>query len=561
MNRKYSLSGFVVVLVLSYFAIAPLFIGGYFPVHDDTQVARVFTMQKSLLDGMFPVRWVSDLGYGYGYPIFNFYAPLAYYFGGTANLLGLDAVTATKLMMGFGMVLAAFSMYILAKEFWGTVGGVVSAVLYMYAPFHAVDLYVRGDVAEFWAYAFIPLIFYGLWKIYKNGAWRYVALAALSYAAIILSHNLTALMVTPFFIAAILGWSIVLYRKKKALSIWYLVFGILLGMLISAFYWLPALLEMQYTNVLGQIGGGADFRDHFVCLNQLWESQWGFGGSAPGCLDGLSFRTGKLHILLSLVTIGLLFLFWKDREKRIVLLYSFFALLISLFILLPIAKPLWEAAPLMAFFQYPWRFLLMIAFFSSFISGFPLWVLGRFDKKNNIYLLFSASVIVIATVFLYAKLFSPQTISPQTEKKLASREAISWTASKISDEYMPNGFLKPSSSDQIVKTPFVAEEAVKFSDTKVSTKQLEAKVTAEEDAKIHANIAYFPTWKAFVNNKAYPFSVTDSGLLITLPSGTNIVRFEFMQTTVEKIGNALSLAGVLILVVGIIYQRKRGMHL
>src|SRR3972149_4328987 len=124
MNRKYSLSGFVVVLVLSYFAIAPLFIGGYFPVHDDTQVARVFTMQKSLRDGMFPVRWVSDLGYGYGYPIFNFYAPLAYYIGGFFNYLGFDSLVSTKIMMVLGILLAGIFMYILASRLFGKIGGI-----------------------------------------------------------------------------------------------------------------------------------------------------------------------------------------------------------------------------------------------------------------------------------------------------------------------------------------------------------------------------------------------------------------------------------------------------
>ncbi len=560
MNIKHSVLGFIIVFVLSYFTVAPLFIGGFFPVHDDTQVARVFTMQKSLKDGMFPVRWVSDLGYGYGYPIFNFYAPLAYYFGGTMMLFGFDAITATKIMMGVGMVLAALSMYVLAKEFWGVVGGVVSAVLYVYAPFHAVDLYVRGDVAELWAYGFIPLVFYGIWKLYKERAWKYVMLSAIGYAAIILSHNLTAMMVTPFFIVAIIILSAVLYRRKKLYVLSALPFALCIGLLLSAFYWLPALFEMQYTNVLGQIGGGADFRDHFVCLLQLWESQWGFGGSVPGCLDGLSFRIGKMHLLIVLVAIVLLFVYRKDRGKKGMVFFGIAGLFVSLFLLLPIAKPIWEAVPLMAFFQYPWRFLLMVGFFSSFIAGFPLWVLGRLDKKNNIYLLFGASIIVVATLFLYIKLFSPQTIGPKTEKELISREAISWTASKISDEYMPKGFYKPSSPDE-THDPFVVQEGIaRFSDTKEKTQRIETKVSVTKEARIEANIAYFPAWKLFVDNKTHPFIVTSFGFLFSLPDGVHLVRFEFVQTPIEKIANLLSFAGILMVLIGIIYQRKRGIH-
>src|SRR3989338_6324726 len=106
--------GLFLVLILSFWAIKPLLIPGFFPMHDDTQVARVFEMGKMLGSGVFPVRWVPDLGYGYGYPIFNFYAPLAYYIGGAFILLGFDALLATKLMMILGILLASVFMYLLA---------------------------------------------------------------------------------------------------------------------------------------------------------------------------------------------------------------------------------------------------------------------------------------------------------------------------------------------------------------------------------------------------------------------------------------------------------------
>src|SRR6266700_6248970 len=116
----------IILLLLSYGAIASFFHPGFFPIHDDTQVQRVFEMKKSLADGMFPVRWVADLGYGYGYPIFNFYAPFAYYVGGLINLVGFNALIATKIAMACAIVLAGISMYFFAREFWGEAGGLIS---------------------------------------------------------------------------------------------------------------------------------------------------------------------------------------------------------------------------------------------------------------------------------------------------------------------------------------------------------------------------------------------------------------------------------------------------
>ena len=160
--------GVFFILFLSIFSVVPFFNSGFFPMHDDAQVARVFEMGKALKDGIFPVRWVSGLGYGYGYPIFNFYAPLSYYFGGFINTSGFDALVSTKIMMVFGIIMAGAFMYLLAREFWGEIGGIISALFYIYAPYHAVDIYVRGDVSEFYAYAFIPLMFLGFYKVFVS---------------------------------------------------------------------------------------------------------------------------------------------------------------------------------------------------------------------------------------------------------------------------------------------------------------------------------------------------------------------------------------------------------
>lgn len=86
-------------------------------MHDDTQPSRIFEMAKSLSIGQIPVRFVSDLGYGYGYPIFNFYAPLAYYIGALFLLLGATAITAAKIIIIIPILLSGVFMYILGKEF------------------------------------------------------------------------------------------------------------------------------------------------------------------------------------------------------------------------------------------------------------------------------------------------------------------------------------------------------------------------------------------------------------------------------------------------------------
>jgi hypothetical protein len=218
---------------------------------------------------------------------------------------------------------------------------------------------------------------------------------------------------------------------------------------VSAFYWVPALLEMKNTNVFSQIGGGADFHINFACLAQLWDSPWGFGGSTAGCVDGLSFKIGKLHLLLSVAVLFFVLCVRKIRKSRegSVMLFSLLGLLFSIFLTLEISKPIWETISLMAFFQYPWRFLILISFFSSLLAGSLVYLLKQFGIKPYLTALF----LVFFLLFFNLKLFVPQTIFSKTAEDYTNEKTLKWTVSKISDEYLPLNFEKPMSQNDVYK--------------------------------------------------------------------------------------------------------------
>jgi len=618
----------IILLLLSYWAVAPFFHNGFFPMHDDAQVQRVFEMKQALADGMFPVRWVKDLGYGYGYPIFNFYAPFAYSVGGFINLIGFNALLATKIMMALGIILSGVFMYLLAREFWGEIGGLVSGLLYVYAPYHAVDIYVRGDAAEFWAYAFIPLAFLGVYKLYchceriakqsptkaKTGrglpqpfhgfamtSWFWLSIGSIGYAGIILSHNLTAMMVTPFlFVALLLLFLVLLFNGRR--KSYFVLLVLLIGILLSAFYWLPALMEMKYTNVLSQIGGGADYHDHFVCLSQLWNSPWGFGGSVPGCLsDGLSFKIGKLHSILSLLSLIALVIIWKkEKIKAGVILFSIVSLLFAIFLMLQQSQFIWDAIPQMAFFQYPWRFLVLASFFTSFLSGASIWIVsfciellfratnesrnllpqkllrgmrslrsptGSVGMTNNnekklfawdemlkwpVYALF-----IYFIIFFNAKVFVPQLYLQKTSVDYTSQYSLTWTTSRISDEYMPKGFAIPKNPGQVPKTKIVTQNtSAKLLSFSQRTQRMTAKISTDKQTRLLVNLAYFPAWHIFIDGKQVVFTNFNRGLLVTIPKGEHILDIRFSQTPIERVADAISIAGILCLIIVIIFERR-----
>lgn len=552
MNFLRKILPYIVILALSFFAFKPLLVPGFFPIHDDAQVARVYEMTKALRDGMFPVRWSQDLGYGFGYPIFNFYNPFPYYLASFFGILGVDALLSTKLMVILGVILSFISMYILSKEFWGRWGGILSASLYGLAPYHAVDLYVRGDFTESLAYSFIPLIFYGLWKIHLQSKWEYVILTSLSFAAVIISHNLTALIISPFLILFLM-YLLLKEKFKDKKTVNYLLLSLSIGVFIAAFYWLPAILEMKYTNILSQIGGGADFRDHFVCLQQLWSSPWGYGGSAKGCIDGVSFMIGKYHMILLIISflISIIFLFSKRESKNandkvIIILVSSLGFLISAFLTIDISRFIWEAVGPMSFIQYPWRFLIMMVFFSSFIAGSFLWVLENFLRNKNFNFAFFIVFIVFST-FSNSKFFNSQMILNKVSSDYTSVYSLKWTTSKISDEYMPVNFQKPKSFIETQNILKINSQEISVLDYSQKAQELNLDLNIHKPTTVVIPLAYFPSWKAYLDRMSVELFQDKKGILVDLPQGKHNLRLTFVQTPIEIIGNYISITALLVL--------------
>ena len=148
----------VVLVLLTLPTLLPYFNIKFFYTQDYIFIARLQQMSTVLFSGQFPVRWAPDLRYGE--PIFNFYAPLPYYIGALVHFLGFDFIWTAKILFMLSAVLSAAAMYILVNHLFGKKAGLLAAVLYTYAPYKAVDMYVRGALSETWAFIFFSFIFF-----------------------------------------------------------------------------------------------------------------------------------------------------------------------------------------------------------------------------------------------------------------------------------------------------------------------------------------------------------------------------------------------------------------
>lgn len=533
----------ILVFVISLLAVWPLLQSGFFPMHDFQQVARLFELDKTLLGGSFPVRWVADLGFGFGYPLFNFYPPLVYYLGEIFHLLGLGFIDATKIVWGVALVGSALAMYFLGKEFFGKIGGVVCAMFYLYAPYHAVDAYVRGALAELFSFVWLPLILLFSYK-------RKPVAAGIFLALLMITHNLIFL---PFF-GFFLLWSVFLARNT-----YYILLTTLIAFALTAFFWLPSLVEKQFTLVDQFLTTGlANYQTHFVCPDQLWNSLWGYGGSVAGCLDGMTFKLGKPQVIMVLIALVIAL-----RKRSRLLLVSISLFVFSVFMTTVYSKFIWDKIPLLWYLQFPWRFLEFAALFSAILTGaifliikkpFWQWVVGI--------------IMVASVVFLHGKYFTPQIYDLKaTDATLLSDQEIKWTVSQTSFEYLPKGIaVKPTPQGSYILdvTSFPTQKYLVISGDFIPAQfqfgadRFSLAGVSQNGAQIQFQIANFPGWKVWVDGKEV--SIYDNNKLklitINIPSGPHQIRGEFTNTPVRTVGNLISLASlVFLLVMGVIKSR------
>jgi hypothetical protein len=329
----------------------------------------------------------------------------------------------------------------------------------------------------------------------------------------------------------------------------------LLGLGLSSFYTLPVFSEMKYTNVLSQIGSTADFHNHFVCLSQLWQSPWGYGGSAKGCVDGVSFMIGKIHILLTGVALLLIpFVLGRYKREAVVLFIGLGGAILAIFLMLPNSGSIWERIPQMAFIQYPWRYLLLVSFFTSLLGGVSIWTLSLFFRKVSIIVFVG---VVLGIVVFSSKYFIPQAFTIRSIADYTTVKEMQWRISRISDEYMPVGFVKPTTQKQLPQSPVSLSNPGKVYFTLNKTGRKDISVNVTKPSFMYLAIAPFPAWKASLDEISIQITYINTGIEIAIPSGSHSVVVKYVQTPIEIFANILSLSSIALCFIAIIVSTNK----
>jgi len=552
---------FIAVFLSYIFIIArPLIPGltpGMFEFHDETQAVRIMEFSENLKNFQIPPRIAPHFSFNLGFPVFNFYSPLAYWVGSFFYLLGLSAIGSLKITFFLALLVGFVGMYLFLKEFFRFLASLLGAVLYVTSPWVAVEIFVRGNMAEVWFLALLPFALYFL-KINSYSKSRFVfALSVFIQFFTITSHNIFLLLYAPVAVLFILT----LRNKRKNLA------SLFLSYLMSSYFMLPLIFENSLTYAQ-TIARQTYYGDHFLCLNQIWTTpMWGFGGSLKGCTDAFSFMIGKLPIVLGGFGL-LLFLirivrvkkyFYNNLTHIVLMVFG----IVSIFLTLYESTFLWKLfEPVLSLFQFPWRFLVFGLFATCFFAAYA----ASFYYKKIVKIV--TLILIVVAMFTSIKFFYRNEVSKSDYIKLYVSDAyLANRAAYDIPEYLPKSanlqsWLALKKDAQKQNYPIIYDRFESLDGKRVSyINESLFKSTIETNSKnVRINIHYFPFWIISVNEKKLSALSTDSlgRPTIKLDGGLNKVQVLYDQTVIEKIANWLTCLSVVAVI--IITFNKRIWH-
>lgn len=484
-----------ILIIFSLPSILPLFHSGFFPTDDGNwMIIRFSAFYEALKNGQFPVRFLPRLNNGYGYPVADFLYPLFMYLGSPIHFLGFSFVDTVKIIFGGSIIAGALFSFFWLRKIFGNIESLVGSIVYTIFPYHLWDVYKRGSVGEVLAFSIVPFI---LWQIERKNLF----LTSVGLALLIVSHNTLALL----FLPVIIGYMIV-----KKINFRYQVLSILLGLGLSAFFWIPAIYDLQHT-VFNKTEV-SNYKEYFINYSNI---------NLLGPIFFLAILSG-------------IFTFFKKKTRLFTYFFAF--TILSFFTTIPLSDFLWKNL-LSNFVQFPFRFISIVVLGVSYLAAYSL------SQIKDKYLPL-ASFFYLVTIFYSAKDF----IYPKTFQNYPDTfYSTNMDSTTVKNEYIPKWVNKIPASIYKQKVE-VLEGDGKIQNLFNNGNRISFNISSSMDDQLQINTVYFPGWKAKVDDREISISYSNNGLIgFKIPQGSHMVRVSFFETPIRILSDLISIGSIILL--------------
>lgn len=507
-----------------------------FPETHDGQshLARLANFHLAAIDRHFPVRWAPNLNYKFGYPVFHFNYYTPYVLALVPIKMGFSFETSFKIVFLLSLISGGVFWHLLLKDRLGRIPALVGGLIYISAPYQLVNILIRGSVGEIVALGLFPFLLWAVQRLVNKPSRFNFIVATLGIAILFLTHNITAVFGMPILAlyALVLIWEKKAWKRMLTMGL-----SFALGIGMTLFFWIPALLEKKFTN-MDAIDMSHEYIDHFPAFSQLLHSAWTYGLSVAGPDDGFSFELGPFHWLAITLSI-IFFIITYLKHKKIDWLWLFFCLVFvgAVVFMNQATLPIWQVIPMARYIQFPWRLLGFALIGTAFLSA---WLTKKLP------------VIGIALA-VGAVIYMAVIVKPYGGFNWDNYFYYEWPfTSSIKGLNMPIWF-DLEKNHELQGKIFDLKGVASIKEWGWKTQRHDYEIDTPAATEIWERTAYFPGWEVYIDGqkteinyqrKDYPGVITFS-----VPPGKHEIKTVLTENTpARRLGDTLSLVSLTIFI-------------
>lgn len=557
---------FFVLFATVMFTSIPLLFGYLINGHDlQYHLLRIEGIKDGLLAGDFPIKIQSNWLCGNGYATAVFYGDLLLYIPAVLRLCGFSVVHSYNIYVFLCNAATCTIAYFCFKGMSGRrKTAVVGAVLYTTSIYRLLDIYVRSSVGEYSAMTFLPMIAYGLWKIYNDecGAENFRRswiIPVLGFTGVINTHILTCEMTAIFTILLCLIFIKKTFQKERFIV---LVKIVVYTTVLNLAFFVPFFHYMSLGKFVITSNAPKYIQQYGAYLGQLFAPTMTYSGLTEGYQEGIASElpiTTGLGLVMGAVALLYSFAmgYVKDRKEKaagiVFIVFSALSIWFSTYLfpwdfIQNIDKMLMKVVSTM---QFPWRFLSIA---SITLALCAVWALKHIDIKSRLYRYIAVGMV--AAAFIQSGYLIGNVINTYKPFFVYGESKLD-TTSVVGAEYLPAGVRVETYTSQYA----LVDENVDYTQNYRNNNYIDCTLKNDSDSygTVAFSIVYYDGYSAVdkaTGDKLQVFG-NEGRLCVYVPShysGDVIVSFTGFASW--RIATVISIIAAVVFIV-VIADRKK----
>lgn len=539
----------LIVTLAGFFLVFDLFLntGQSASFDGRVHITNIASFSQALEQGDLPVHWANTFAnYGMPYPLFA--QQTTNYIGALFTFFTHNVLVSSNLVFLFASVLSSVFMYIFLRLHFKPLPAFVGAFLFTFSPYRILDIYVRGDLPEFFAITFLPLLLIGIYFLIKKGTLWSLALVTVTITLLICTHPFVLVIgmfiVTPYIIFLLLS------EKEKLWKIVSILTAFILGVGLSSWYTIPLITEIKY--LYFGLEKNHLVPNQYLSLINFFDYHWYYFYKDSPFVRGDFISSGLLETIIILLGASLFVMFYKQLNERKIIMYSLVSCVIVIIMVTKISNPLYERINILSSIEHPWRMIMDLTILIPLICSALLTNIKKYQ-----------SVICFSIIILIAFLRFPQLYGKNYT--LFNQQYYNFTITNIYSDNMNTIWTGKTKDYPIEKTKI----AIILGQGEITQKIMK---NSSRNYTIHAQTSlrlvdytfYFPGWHVYVDGKETPIQFQDPNyrgvITYAVPAGIHKVLVRFENTKNVLLGYIVSFASLVIfiglIIVGLIKSKQ-----